>query len=170
MKCINCGGYKRNPNGEKNYLPSKPSPGDNLLPGYPLVEEIPKNQPLIPRATFDVMLSGNFPLIRVSEGGSWKIKPKVTQTMSQLITKEGIANPDRWYDLFAACGTSATLYVMDTHGERYRVVDIDIDYGGETGQLILQHLGRRSRGGNLMLIDIWEAYGKMLPFVVYKDR
>jgi len=172
--------YRRRSNPEE-YLPAKLSdvervkqeiaaqpPSGSLVPSCPLVEEIPDNQPMVPRATFELMLSGNFPLIRVPKGESWRVKPDLIKRMSSLMTKQGIADANRWYDLLASCGTGATIYVMDSHGERYRVVDVNIDLGGETGELVLQHLGRRSRGGAVMRIDIWDAYGKMIPFVVYK--
>ena len=115
------------------------------------------------------MLSGNFSLIRVPQGHSWVAKPNVARDMTKLMTRSGLANPQHWYDLFASCGVSASLYVMDGHGERYKVLDVEIDPGGETGELVLQHLGRRSRHGS-MRVDIQDGYGKMLPFVVYKQQ
>jgi hypothetical protein len=144
-------------------------PQDSLLPAAPVAAEVPAGDALIPRADLQLMLSGNFSLIRVPRGHSWMVKPKVTQGMTQLMTGSGLADPQRWYDLLASCGLSANLYVMDGHGERYKVIDVEIDPGGETGELILQHLGRRSRQG-YMRVDIQDGYGRMLPFVVYKEQ
>lgn len=157
---------RRNP--EEPLLPVT-LPKDSLLPAFPAAAEIPETDALIPRADLQLMASGKFPLIRVPPGYLWMVKPKVTNNMSQLMTRSGLADPQRWYDLLASCSLSANLYVMDSHGERYKVIDVEIDPGGETGELILQHLGRRSRQGN-MRIDIHDGYGRMLPFVVYKEQ
>lgn len=121
------------------------------------------------RATFDVMLSGAYPLVRVPKGHAWMAKSSVSGAVSALMTPQGLVDPQRWLDLQAACGHTADLYVMDRHGERYRVIDVLPDAGGETGRLLLRHVGRRSRTGD-SLVDIQEAYGYMLPFVVYKKQ
>ena len=161
---------RRNPEEESQSFDLIPVPEGSYLPSLPPVGEIPQGQPLIPRASLDVMISGKFPLIRVREGQLWKVKPRVVEALAKLITVEGLANINAWYDLDAFAGNSADLYVMDSHGERYKVEDVLHDYGGETGQLVLRHLGRRSRGGKLLYIDIWDAYKKMVPFIVYRDR
>jgi hypothetical protein len=144
-------------------------PKDSLLPALPTATEIPAGENMIPHADLQLMASGRFPLIRVPAGHMWVVKPKVSSDMTQLMTRSGLSDPQRWYDLFASCSLSADLYVMDRHGERYKVIDVLVDPGGETGELVLQHLGRRSRQGN-MRVDIQDGYGKMLPFVVYKHQ
>jgi phage terminase Nu1 subunit (DNA packaging protein) len=188
-------------------------PEGSLIPGCPSFAEVPRKE-MVPRATFEVMLSGRFPLIRTAEGDLWQVKPYLVKAMSDLMTVEGIKDARAWENLLAACMQSANLYVMDKRGERYKVVSVDIDYGydeedeeddGKTvaignllseadlaswpedgkeirqprgrapanpasGELVLQHLGRRSRGGARVRIDIWDAFGKMLPFVTYKAR
>jgi hypothetical protein len=100
----------------------------------------------------------------------WRVKPRVVESLAKLITVHGLADINAWYDLDAFLGNSADLYVMDRYGERYKVVDVLHDPGGETGELVLMHLGRKSRGGKRLYIDIWDAYKKMIPFVVYRDR
>ena len=155
-------------NPEEHQLPAI-LPKDSLLPALPVAVEIPAGENMIPRADLQLMASGKFPLIRVPAGHMYMAKPKVAEDMTRLMTKSGLADPQRWYDLFASCGISASLYVMDSHGERYRVVDVLIDPGEETGMLVLQHLGRRSRQGN-MQVDLHAGYGKMLPFVAYKHQ
>jgi len=157
---------RRNP--EEPLLPAL-LPKDSLLPALPVAAEIPPSDALIPRADLQLMASGNFPLIRVPPGHLWMVKPKVTEDITKLMTRSGLANPQYWYDLLASCSLSASLYVMDSYGERYKVIDVEIDPGGETGELILQHLGRRSRQGP-MRVDIQDGYGRMLPFVVYKQQ
>lgn len=144
-------------------------PQDSLLPAIPIAAEISSNDVLIPRASLALMASGKFTLIRVPEGHLWMVKSNTVRDMTKLMSRSGLANPQYWYDLLASCSTSANLYVMDAHGERYKVLDVEIDPGGETGELVLQHLGRRSRQGS-MRVDIHEGYGKMLPFVVYKQQ
>lgn len=121
------------------------------------------------RASFDVLLSGKVPLIRFPIGHSWMAKPAVEAAVGAIMSPQGLIDPQRWLDLQAACGHTAELYVIDRHGERYRVMDVLPDAGGETGQLLLRHLGRKSRSGD-MLVDLQDGYGKMLPFVAYKKQ
>jgi len=157
---------RRNP----DEYPIAHRPSDSLLPALPLAAEISPSEQLVPRATFDVMRSGRFPLIRIPVGQSWILKSRVVDALARLMTRAGLQNPQRWYDLFAACGMDASLYVMDQHTERYKVIDVEIDAGGETGELILQHLGRRSRNNQVMRVDILDGYGKMIPFVAYREQ
>ena len=151
---------------EINY-PIVPLPHGSLLATSAIVSEIKSDEPLIPRATFELMLSGRFPLIRIPEGKAWILKPKIVQNFLQLMTQTNLLDPQKWYDLLASCSLSANLYVMDRYGERYKVIDVEIDPGGETGVLVLQHLGRRNRQGYFK-VDIQDGYGNMLPFIVYK--
>ena len=148
-------------------LPLSRSSDAPLVPAVQ-AKELQQGELLVPRATFEVMLSGNFDFIRVPEGCLWMVKPRITDVFSRLLTRRGLADPQTWYDMLAACGSLAHLYVMDRYGERYKVIDVTLDPGGETGVLIVNHLGRRSRSG-YMSIDIHDAYGKMLPFVSYKE-
>lgn len=147
-------------------LPSHPNLP--LVPAHSLVPREITAGPLLPRTTFDVMLSGNFDFIRVPRDREWAVKPNITQAFTALLSKSGLANPTAWLDTLVACSRRADLYVMDRYAERYRVLDVIVDPGEETGYIVVRHLGRKSRAGT-QSIDIHDAYGKMLPFIVYKD-
>lgn len=146
-------------------MPLVPLPrgGDNLpaIPG----EKLPTHEWRPPRVSWDLMLSGRAPFVYLPEGVSER--PKITEKLAALLTRRGIADVNAWEDLHAACGTGARLWVVDRSGERWEVLGVDFDYGSETGRLRVRHLGPRSREGEL-LIDIHQAFGRMLPVVVYK--
>jgi len=125
-----------------------------------------------PRISFELLLSGKSSFIyvpeRVDQTPSFAEKhAKILTSLKNLLTKRGIADVHKWYDLLVnANAASAKLYVIDTNSERWEVIDVIFDYGQETGQLIVRHLGPRSREGEI-LIDIHRAYSFMLPMVVY---
>lgn len=128
-------------------------------------EKLPKNEWRAPRVSFDLQLSGRAPFIYMPEGTYEH--PPVTRALGKVLTRRGMADPQAWEDLLAACGTRARVFLNDRRGERWELRGIDIDYGGETGKLIVRHLGPRSREGDIG-IDLHRAYGHFLPVVVYK--
>lgn len=132
----------------------------------------PKTMTTPPRGlVFSDLASGEAPLIYQPEGTYEK--PAITEALQSMLTVGpvmGITNPNTWEDLLAAAGAgTADVFVVDRRGERYKVIDVLFDFGGETGELRLRHLGRRSRQGDLY-VDLERAFGYMIPIVVYKSR
>lgn len=132
----------------------------------------PKTMTTPPRGlVFADLASGEAPLIYQPEGTYEK--PAITQALQSMLTVGpvmGITNPNTWEDLLAAAGAgTADVFVVDRRGERYKVIDVLFDFGGESGELRLRHLGRRSRQGDLY-VDLERAFGYMIPIVVYKSR
>lgn len=159
-------GIEQNP-----WLPAPLDPEEEpQLPG-PLQTPAPAGLTTPPRGLdFMALAHGEQPTIYLTEGA--REKPEITRAMHHLATAHplaGVANPDAWEDLLAAAGRSATVYVVDRAGERWGVMEVLWDPGGETGQLRLRHLGPRSRGGQSLLVDLQEAFGYMIPVVVYKS-
>lgn len=128
------------------------------------VERLPSHEWRPPRVSFDLLLSGRAPLVHAPEGVAER--PKVAEALARLLTRQGIADVNRWEDLHAACGTAARLFVVDRAGERWEVEGVRFDRGGETGRLELVHLGPGGRRS----VGIHEGYGRMLPVVVYRPR
>lgn len=124
-------------------------------------------------AKFDLLESGKAPFIIMPVGSYEKLR--ITQSMYYLL--HNLKDPQAWENVWIAIGGipghggangTAELYVVDRSNERYQVIDLDLDYGGETGSLRLRHVGRRSR--ERIEIDVEQAYGYMLPIVMYKPR
>lgn len=145
-------------------LPQPVPPEQRYLPAL-RPEPLPRGEWRPPRATFELAASGRFPLAYMPEGTYEK--PGLAAAHAQLLTPAGLASPAAWYNLLAAAGHSANVFLIDRHGERWQLIDVLFDYGGETGQLKLRHVGARSREGD-RLVDIRMAYGHAIPVVVYK--
>ncbi len=159
------GGVWRLPRRNSGDMPLIPlaRTSDNL-PAIPTTT-LPRHEWRPPRVSFDLMLSGKAPFAYLPEGAYEH--PPLTAALGNLLTRRGIADVNAWEDLLAQCGsTRAKLYVVDRAGERYQVVGVEFDFGGDTGQLLVRHLGAKSRGGDFR-VDIHQAFGKMLPVVVY---
>lgn len=163
-------GPRRNPllpaAGSPYFLPGKPS--EAFVP-----EVMPRGAPVRPPMglQFNALATGGAPLVFKPEGV--QERPRVNEALYNLLQGQvqygqGLISPDAWEDLLASAGTVAKVYVVDRRGERYELREVLFDHGGETGRLVLRHLGARSREGDLV-IDIRQAYGYMLPVVVYKD-
>lgn len=117
---------------------------------------------------FARLARGELPLVYTS--GDAQPVAQVQAALSALVfspAERGLVNPRAWDDLLAAAGRRAGVWVVDRSGERWQVLEVLFDPGGETGQLVLRHLGRRARQGEL-LVDLQDAYGFMIPVVVYK--
>ena len=146
------------------HLPQSVPPEHPFLPAL-RPEPLPRGEWKPPQATFELAASGRFPLVYMPEGTYGK--PGLTTAHAQLLTRTGLASPVAWYNLIAAAGVSANVFLIDRHGERWRLVDVLLDYGQETGQLVLRHVGSMSRGGDHVM-DIRLVYGNAIPVVVYK--
>lgn len=159
------GGVRRLPTRRNSDAPLVPfGRTDDNLPAIPTTT-LPRHEWRPPRVSFDLMLSGKAPFTYLPEG-AYEHQP-LTAALGRLLTRQGIADVNAWEDLLAQCGsTRAKLYVVDRAGERYQVVGVEFDFGGDTGQLLVRHLGPKSRGGDFR-VDIHQAFGKMLPVVVY---
>jgi hypothetical protein len=133
-------------------------------PDLPAVRgELPSQGGHPPRATWDVLTTGKAPLVYMPE--SAYEKPAITTALRRMYENPRLmVSYDAWDDLLAAAGTTATVYVFDRHGERYKVVRLDPYHGYESGQLVLHHVGRRGE----MRVDLADAFGFMLPVVAYK--
>lgn len=153
------------------HLPAGPEPRQYFVPGVPATEafvpfQVPEHAHTPPRVQFELLAQGQQPFVYMPPGTVER--PAITRALYELLASGyGMATPAAWEDLLAAVGQSAKLFVIDGYGERWEVRDVLFDYGGETGELILRHLGRRSREGDFV-VDLQEAYGRMLPVVVYK--
>lgn len=119
---------------------------------------------------FQALASGSSPLVFLPAGVSHV--PAVSTAMEKLLLSApdsgGLTTPDAWEDLIASVGTRGDVFVVDRSGERWKVLDIEFDPGAYTGRLRLLHQGRVARYGP-RLVDLHEAYGFMLPIVVYKQ-
>lgn len=122
-------------------------------------------------ANFALLSKGLAPFI-IMPVGTYE-KERITQAMHFLL--HNLSLPMAWEGVWVAIGGipghggangTAELYVVDRRNERYQVIDVDLDYGGETGRLVLRHIGRRSR--ERIEIDIEHAFSYMLPIVMYK--
>lgn len=151
----------KNP-GDEAQLPSPRR--ESLLPALP-PQALPVGQWTPPRVSWELMTSGRQPFVYMPE--SAYEHPPVTTALERVLTRAGVVDINRWEDLIAACGHRAKVFVIDRSGERYEVRDVLPDYGGETGRILVRHVGPRSRVGDLE-IDIHKAFGQMLPVVVYK--
>jgi len=154
---------------EQNYVIEGVAPEHALVP-----YELSSSSQILPReaADFNLLAKGRLPFIITAPGR--EPKPELIASLYTLLHNLNIAQA--WDDLLIQLGalpglggTRADLYVVDQHGERYKVIDIELDFGGETGQLVLRHIGRRSRQG-VMRVDIEQAYGYMLPVVMYRGK
>lgn len=155
-------------NGQLRRNPELPAArGDSMLPALP-AQSLAPGQWLPPRVSWDLMLSPKTQQFVYLPDGVQE-NTRITTTLGGLLTRSGIASANAWEDLLAACGTRARLFVIDRWGERYEVREVLFDYGGETGRLVVRHVGARGRQGDLE-IDIHKAVGYMLPVVVYKPR
>jgi len=82
--------------------------------------------------------------------------------------------PQAWHQLFKHLeelgkpprSQRIDFYVTNHHDERFLILNVSLDFGGESGKLILQPLGRRSRG-RYPDVDIEDAYGIMWPLLLY---
>lgn len=133
----------------------------SFLPASP-AEVLPPNQWTPPRVSWDLMLSGKYPFVHLPEGVVEN--QRIRSILEKVLTPQGLADINAWEDLVASCGLRAKLFIMDRHGERYEVKDVLMDYGGETGRLLVRHIGPKGD----MQVDIHKAHGYFLPVVVYK--
>lgn len=145
-------------------LPQHIPPEQRFLPAL-RPEPLPRGEWKPPQSTFELAASGRLPLVYMPEGTYEK--PGLVTAHARLLTPAGLASPTAWYDLLAAAGHSANVFLIDRYGERWRLIDVLLDYGHETGQLQLRHVGARSRGGD-RYVDVSAAYGHAIPIVVYK--
>lgn len=137
---------------------------------YPAILE-PQNlrNSYLPRdlLKFNLLREGRHPFIIAAEDR--EESPEITSALFDLFANFNDA--DYWEKLFIQTSSrNAELFVIDRRNERYRVKEVEIDVGGETGVLVLQHLGKRGRGGKLIRIDIEEGANHMMPVVVYKPH
>jgi hypothetical protein len=127
------------------------------------------------RHSFELMAQGEAPLVYIPHGAITTRLPEITSALGAILSRHpeegGLATPDAWENLAAAVGVSAAkLYVVDRNGERWRVLRVNWDPGGYTGEIEVQHQGRHSRGGRTHWLDLQQFYGQMLPVVIFKGR
>lgn len=137
---------------------------DGLVPAIASPEQIPDG--FLPRGAvrFDLLAKGMHPFVILPEGRS--LNEDVGDSLIELL--HDITSAVGWYNLFVDVkGRSAELFIIDRNNERYRVVRVNVDLGGDSGTLSIQHLGKRSREG-ILEVDIEEANSYMLPVIVYK--
>jgi hypothetical protein len=123
------------------------------------------------------MARGQSPLIYLPAGVSHATRERTLERVAKVMERMllsrpdegGLSTPDTWEDLLGALGGSATLYAVDRNGDRWKVLRVNTDPGGFTGEIELLHQGRRGRYGPRW-VDLEAAYGKLLPMVVYKGR
>jgi GNAT superfamily N-acetyltransferase len=122
------------------------------------------------RLSFQLLATGGAPLVYLP--GRVVEKPQASRALGALLTRHpfegGLATPAAWEDLLAAVGIDGQVFVVDRGGDRWEVRGVQFDPGGFSGQLRVRHQGRKARRGD-MLIDLQDAYGYMIPIVVYKD-
>lgn len=155
------------PKGE--YLISSASPTEALVPYFPpeRIDVLPKSA-----ADFELLLAGNLPLIIADPSN--QPKPELVETFFELMHSLGSAQS--WMRLYERAGlirggkgvNNTDLYVVDRHGQRYLVLDVELDWGGETGYLSLRPVGKKGRGGKVINIDIEDAYGYMVPVLLMR--
>lgn len=116
-----------------------------------------------PRISWDLLTTGKANLIYMGEG-SYE-RQALTNAYFNLL--KNLHNIQAWEDAFISAGTVADIYVHDRHGERYRLMGVEVDPGDETGILVLRHLGKRARQGDIR-IDVHETYGYLFPTIVYR--
>lgn len=130
------------------------------------VGEQPVGQFGPPRTHFDLIARGKAPLVYLPEGRA--LREDVAKALEAMLTGRAIADPNAWERLYLmAKRADADLFVVDRQGERWHVRDVLIDFGGETGQLALIHVGARSRSGE-KLVDVMKGFGFMVPVVVFR--
>lgn len=135
-----------------DYLPAATRPGDLPSRGGPP-----------PRTSWELLTSGGAPLAYLPES-SYE-RPAVTAALQVMYgDPRQFANMEAWENLLSAAGTAAAVYVYDRHGERYKVLRVDPYPGGESGELVVQHVGPRGT----TRVDIHRAFGYILPVVAYK--
>ena len=157
-------GKAANPEGEA-FLPER-SPEEQLPALAPAV--LPPGVWAPPRVTFNLLATGKAPLIHLGEGRT--SRPEVALALKGVMSRRGIADVNAWERLFLkAKAADAELFVVDRSGERWHVRDVLVDFGGETGRLVVLHFGPRSRTGDAT-VDIHRAFGYMIPVVVYRAR
>lgn len=149
---------------------NEPPQGTYFLPGAPAERSLvlfrtPARTYYPPKKLdFRLLATGKLPLVYVPEYR----RPRKDVTLAHVHLLRNLRDPDAWDRMLAICGiTNARLWVVDRRGERYRVVGLEYDYGGESGQLKLQPTGKASRGGVLKWVDIEDGYGYMIPIVTY---
>lgn len=143
--------------------PELPASRDRFLPALATPGRLPRGEYVPPVTSFELATSGAVPLVYVPEG-SYE-NEKANAALSALITTPGaLAAPSAWDDLIARVGTRGTVYLIDRRGEQWRVRDVVYYPGGRDGALDVEHLGRRGK----MRVDLREAYGHVLPVLVYK--
>lgn len=125
---------------------------------------VPQATGLPPRVSWPLLVSGKAPLVYMGLG-SYE-RPAVTTALSALL--RNLHHVQAWENLLVSAGTVADVYIYDRHAERYRLLDVLVDPGEETGQLVLRHMGKKARQGDIQ-IDIHETYGFVFPVVVYKS-
>ena|GEM_PF-2544653 len=144
------------------------NPGTQLPAHIPSTALAPRRVPAskqVPgRAEAEAVLQGKGSLVLLPKGAVER--PEVTAALGQLLGQ--LRSVDAWERLFLEVGSRAGLYVVTRQGEFYRVRDVIVDPGGESGVLRVTGLGRASRRGP-MEVDVEEAYGYMVPYVAYRS-
>jgi hypothetical protein len=110
-----------------------------------------------------LLTSGKANLIYMGEG-SYE-RQALTNAYFNLL--KNLHHIQAWEDAFIAAGTVADIYAHDRHGERYRLMGVEVDPGDETGVLVLRHLGKKARQGDIR-IDVHETFGYLFPTIVYR--
>lgn len=154
-----------------SYLRQDSSPSEAIIPYSPTsrVDLLPASA-----ANFEMLMGGSMPLIIADPTN--QPKPELVESFFMLMTNLGSAQS--WRDLYEKAGmlhggkgiNNTDLYVIDRHNRRYLVLDVELDWGGETGYLSLRPVGRGSRGGRTISVDIEEAYSYMIPVLLMRKR
>jgi hypothetical protein len=116
--------------------------------------------------SFNLLAKGQHPFIVLAERRN--LDPEVEEAFMDLMANLNVASC--WERLFIRIRIrSADLYVIDRNNNRYLVKDVILDWGSSSsGVLKLQPLGKKGRKQTRMDMDVAEAYGFMLPVIVYK--
>lgn len=135
---------------------------------------IPAAQHAPPRGlSLESLVRGELPLVYLPHGAYEN--EAVSEALYGLLRAHpavGLSSPDAWDRLLAAVGHRAKVYVVDGRGERWLVADVFFDRGGETGELLVEHLGPEGK----RRVPLLGSYGAergyahpwLIPVVVYK--
>jgi hypothetical protein len=157
------------PKGE--YLLPEACPSEAIVPYTPsgIINILPQSA-----ANFELLLTGELPLIIADPTNP--PKAELVEAFFDLMHNLGSVHSwDRFYQMAGLVkggkGLNRTdIYIVDRHGRRYLLLDVESDWGGETGYLSLRPLGKAGRGGRTINIDIEEAYGYMVPVLLMRKH
>jgi len=175
----------------EKYVDLNATPGEVFLPAV-----LPSGRHTISRygsialpkgaANFLLLSEGKSPFIITPQGAEWKYKEEISAKLYDLIMN--LDDIGSWEDLWVKCGGlqglgcsagSFEIYLVSRHNERYKLINVSMDYGDESGVLGVRHIG--PKGVKILRVpqDVYE-YSEtpdggvarvpyFLPIIVYKN-